>query len=182
MILLALTSSGESVPFTTDDLVSCPHLSRWLSIWAPDSAGLSAAAFRRGSSGSFAIPDSEWTALAMTPTPCVVSPDSSYAIWTSTPGDEPDSEVDLIDVRGARRTRLLTSGTPGDYEMAWWLSPDVALIAGGHWDPVTPVLIRFNLSTHTCDYFRGPSLAPDRARGIQGAVQALWAERFPSQR
>jgi hypothetical protein len=118
----------------------------------------------------------------MTPTPCVVSPDSSYAIWISTPGDEPDSEVDLIDVGGGRRTMLLMSGTPGDYEMAWWLSRDVALIAGGHWDPVTPVLIRFDLSGHRCEFFRGPSLAPDRARGIQGAVRALWQERFSSRR
>ena len=125
------------------------------------------------------MPDS--LATALTPT-CVVSPDSSHAIWLSTPGDEPDSEVDLIDVRRGRRTMVLMCGTPGDYEMAWWLTADVALIAGGDWDRMTPTLLRLDVSKRTQESFRGPSVRSDRARGIRAAVRALWNERFTSQR
>ena len=185
VVLLALASSSQGMPFSQENAVSCPYLAQWLSIWAPDSVNLAPTLFDRvyvGPLGGFEWPDSLGHVSTVPLSSYVISPDSSYAIWMSTPGDEPDSEVDLVDLGSGRRKMLLASGTPGDYEMAWWLSVDVALVAGGDWEHMAPTLYRLDVSKHTLESFRGPSVPSDRSRAIRDAVRALWHQRTSSQR
>ncbi|MFN8178238.1 MAG: hypothetical protein U0167_09925 [bacterium] len=191
MILLsvavfALVSLSDAMPFTEEDVANCPYLAQWLSIWAPDSVSLAPTSFDRIYNGPLgelpAWRDSLGPGFTVSVTCHVTSPDSSYAIWTSDIEEGPDTEVDLVDLGHGRQRMLLASGPSADYEMAWWLGPHVALVGGGFWDERAPMLYRIDLSKHTFETFRGPSVPSDRSRRIEGAVRALWRERFSSQK
>lgn len=175
---------------TTDSLFLPAGLDPWTAVWSAPGTRLSGAEFefgwKRAFSELYVFPDSLENAALIRrgafPRSWVMSPDSAFAVCVPRPGDEPDSEIDVIDLSSGCRAAIWTTGTGATFEFPCWIDTTTVLVGGGNWERVAPLLVRINMTERALEWFGGPALPQDQEPALYDAVQGLWDREFAPKR
>jgi len=178
----ARDTAGVKTASLLDGFESRPELKSWLEFWKTQVPGLSLDSFAQAHSEDFTTVVTQDYNLPPSPNSpqfsrrAAFSPDSLWALDRD-PDDDPDTFMNLIDVRTGIGVRVIQCGTPCHFSCVAWLDNErVAVVGmfetGMQGEYLSPGIYIVDSRSRTLNVFFGPRIAG----AWKQACRAAWQE------